>query len=265
MATKDTKTAEATTTAVATTEAAGLPAVVNFEEDANLGYEGADSKCYAVPLIYILQDLSKAVKKKSAEYIEGAEPGMMLNNVTSELFSGEKGFLCVQAFFKHSFNLWVPRDAGGGFRGELNVSEGEALLKKCVRNDKNQDIVADTDGPYDGLQLVDTRSHYLVILHEDGRLEPVCLPLTSTQVSESKKWMTLSQQLTQGKKPLFSQIWQITTGDKTKGDNTWSVVKIKHHCEVNADTLSAYVNAKQFYSMIISGMTADANEGDIPF
>lgn len=260
-----TKTTAEETKAVATRPEAGLPDTIDFAADAGLGYEGADSKCYAVPLIYVLQDLSKAVKKKAAEYIEGAEPGMMLNNVTQELFSAEKGFLCVQAFFKHSYNLWVPRDAGGGFRGEVNVAEGEALLKRCIRNDKNQDIVSDPDGPYDGLQLVDTRSHYIVILHEDGRLEPVCLPLTSTQVSESKKWMTQSQNLTMGKKPLFSQVWHITTGDKTKGDNTWAVVKVKHHCEVNPDTLAAYVNAKQFYAMIIGGLTSDANEGEVPF
>lgn len=246
-----------------TQEKGGALAVMDFGADANMGYEGAGAKCYAVPLLYILQDLSSQVKKRDPEYIEGAEAGMFYNNVTRKLFGGAEGLTVIQVYMKHSFNLWVPRDEGGGFRGELTVAEGEALLRICTRNDKGHDIIGG-DGPFKGLQLVDTRTHYLIVLHKDGTLEPIALPLTSTGIAESKKWMTNSQNLTQSRKPIFSQKWKITTTTKSNAQGEWFVVRVEHLGELTVEDLGSYGKAKEFYGLISSGGTKDAQD-ELPF
>ena len=54
-----------------------LPMASMFEGDAHKGMEHMGADDLALPFIRILGDLSPQVKKSKAEYIEGAEPGML--------------------------------------------------------------------------------------------------------------------------------------------------------------------------------------------
>ena len=255
------------TTEIVQRETAGALAIVDFAADAGLGYEGLDSKCFAIPLLYMLQDLSAQVKrptpqKPNPDYIEGALPGMFFNNLTGKVYDGVTGLNGILCFVKHSYNLWVPRDEGGGFRGELDCLVGERVLKLCARNDKNQDIVQ--SGEYKDLQLVDTRTHYFIMINEDGSVEQIAIPFTSTAVGESKKWVTMSAGITKGVKPMFSQIWNVWARPKHNASGDWTVPAAKHVKEVTQAEAEAYHNAKAFYSLVVSGPTVDNNEAGAP-
>jgi hypothetical protein len=45
-----------------------------------------------------------------------------------------------------------------------------------------------------GNELIDTRYHFVNIVHPDGRLEPVVMSFSSTGHSVSRQWMTLMRQ-----------------------------------------------------------------------
>ena len=71
-----------------------------FESDAHKGMEQMGGDDLALPFIRILGDLSPQVKKSKAEYVEGAEPGMLFNTVSKELYNGDKGITVVPCYYK---------------------------------------------------------------------------------------------------------------------------------------------------------------------
>ena len=72
-------------------EEAGALAVNMFEADANQGAENMSQDDMALPFLKVLGQLSPEVNKVHAKYIEGAEPGMILNTVSGQCYDGAKG------------------------------------------------------------------------------------------------------------------------------------------------------------------------------
>ena len=61
-----------------------------FEEDANTSFSNMGSEDFALPFLRVLGQLSPETNKRDAKYVEGAEPGMIFNTVTKQLYDGEK-------------------------------------------------------------------------------------------------------------------------------------------------------------------------------
>ena len=80
-----------------------LPMASMFESDAHKGMEQMGADDLALPFIRILGDLSPQVKKSKAEYVEGAEPGMLFNTVSKELYDGSKGIKVVPCYYKREY------------------------------------------------------------------------------------------------------------------------------------------------------------------
>ena len=64
----------------------GALAVNLFEADANQGAQNIAQEDLALPFLKILGQLSPEVNKRDGKYVEGAEPGKIINTVTNELF-----------------------------------------------------------------------------------------------------------------------------------------------------------------------------------
>ena len=71
-----------------------------FEADAGQGIGNLTQEDLALPFLKILGQLSPEVNKRDGKYVEGAEPGMIYNSVTSELFDGEKGLNVIPCHYK---------------------------------------------------------------------------------------------------------------------------------------------------------------------
>ena len=74
-----------------TTKKEGALAVNLFEADADKGSQNISQDDLALPFLKVLGQLSPEVNKRDGKYVEGAEPGMILNSVTNEVFDGSKG------------------------------------------------------------------------------------------------------------------------------------------------------------------------------
>ena len=84
----------------------GALATVNFETDASVQTGTVTQDDLALPFLKILGQLSPEVNKRDGKYVEGAEPGMIYNSVTGELFNGEKGIQVIPCYYKLEYVEW---------------------------------------------------------------------------------------------------------------------------------------------------------------
>jgi len=240
-----------------------LPALASqFEEEANHGFEQADQDSYAVPFMSIIQSLSPQRDKKDGAYIDGAAEGMIFNSATGELWDAEDGkqpLKAIPVHFKRSFVEWGPRESGGGFVAEHTVEDGKELLKSCVRNAKGQDELPN------GNYLVDTRTHYIIAVHEDGTTEPAVINMSSTQTKKSRRWMTVMQNLKMtgagGRKftpPMYSHYYELSTISESNDKGRWHGWSFKNVGVV--DDNDHFETAKAFRDAITAGNVKEARE-----
>ena len=69
--------------------------IVEFDQelllaDSGAGLEGMTSEDFMIPRITILQQMSPAVNKRDGAYVEGADPGHILDLIGVHILSGKK-------------------------------------------------------------------------------------------------------------------------------------------------------------------------------
>lgn len=226
--------------AVAKKEKAGLPADANLLDEltaAGAEREAMGKDDMSIPFVQILQSLSPQCTKGEPEYVKEAEPSMLLNTVTGEMFptfddddNSLTGMYVVSIIYKASYIEWVPRAAGGGFVQEYDVAFGSTAITQ--RNDNNLDIIqpgSPVGTP--GNQLSYTHTHFVFIVNkETGRYKPAVISATSTQVKPSKNWNALinETELPNGSQaPRFFGVWAVKTQRRSNDQGTWYVWKIE--------------------------------------
>ena len=200
---------------------------VSFESEAGAGFENADGDSFAIPFIRITQKMSPVCDPDDGAYIEEAKPGMLIDTVSEELFPGDGTLNIIPCHFKRSFLEWKPNR--GGFVAEYNVPDGEALLAKCTKNDKNRDITPD------GNELVDTRTHYVLVVDADGDTQSAAICMSMTQTKKSKQWMTAMDKLRKHtadgrayRPAMFASVFNVFTVPESNDQGSWYGWKIKH-------------------------------------
>lgn len=236
-------------------------AVADLERDAGGGFEEADRDSYAIPALAIIQKGSPQVDQDHAKYkpVEGAAVGHLINTVTEEVFDGAKGVLVLPCHYQHSYTVWKPRNEGGGFAASLSVAEGAAELKNCTRNEKNQDILPN------GNQLVDTRTHYVLVLREDGTYFPAVLRMSSTQIKKSKKWMSNMNDVkvkredgSQFTPPMWAKTYRLATVAESNAEGNWRGWAITREGDCPSPEL--YAAARAFRDAVRAGDVKLADE-----
>lgn len=195
---------------VANIDSAGGALVLNDRPDwldpnSYRGSEDVTSKDIILPRIDVLQALSPQIKKSDAQYIEGAEQGMIFNTVSGELYGDQLVFIPVM--FKREFIVWQDRKAGGGFRGAFQTAEEAEHERQMLENP-------------DGHEVVETHVHFVLLVHDDGRLEEAVLSLSKSKRKVSRKLNSLVQMVPGDR---FSRVYKLTAieVDGPKGEY-WS-------------------------------------------
>ncbi len=188
-----------------------------LSQDSSEGFEEADSSSYAIPFLQILQKLSPACDEDEPTYVDGAEPGMIINTVTKQLY---ESLTVIPVHYRKTFIEWVLRENGGGFRGENDPSVGRELQQTCKVNDKNQFILPN------GHHLSETSNHYVLVESDDG-WEPALISMASTQLKASRNWMSNMKQATvetpEGlrKANMFAYRWTLSTEQQKNDKGKW--------------------------------------------
>lgn len=142
------------------------------------GAENVSTDDMIIPRIELVQALSPARNKKDAAYIEGAEEGMLFNNVTRELYG--ESVTVVPVYYTKQFLIWKDRKQGGGgsngFRGAFATRElAEAEIAKLGE---------------EGLEVSDTAQHFVLVRSGEGWTEAV-LSMAKSKIKVSKRWNSL--------------------------------------------------------------------------
>ena len=195
----------------------GALATNMFEADANGGAQNIEQEDLALPFLKVLGQLSPEINKKNGRYVEGAEPGMILNSVTKKLYDGDKGIDVIPCAYERKYLEWKPRELGGGLVGMHSIDD--PIVRTTKRDQMNKDILPN------GNYLENTASHFVVTTGEDAGTGLISMTRTQLKVSRTWNSMMMSIKL-QGKNglftpPTFSHIYNLKSVQMTNDKGTW--------------------------------------------
>ena len=261
MATKQSTKAVATTTgrtsgkAVATANTPKSTALAVVDEqfaaelavDSGKGFEEATRDAFAIPFLAILQDLSPQTKKTKSEYIEGAKPGQIYQNVSQVVLDSVRVIPC---HFSQVFVEWVPRNKGGGFVAAYDPDTGSQKMKQAVRDGAKSTLP-------NGNELYDTRQHFVLVLMEDGSTLPALIAMKSSSLKVSRRWMSQMQAATievAGQMvvpPMFAWSYNLSTAEESNDQGAWYQWEIGERERVL--DINLYRRAKAFGASMSQG------------
>ena len=198
-------------------KSAPLPANM-FEEDAAKGLGAIGQDDLALPFLKILGQLSPEVNKRDGKYVEGAEPGMIFNSVSGELYDGVKGLDVIPAFYKLEYVEWKDRGEGAG--GPVSVHDSSSDIMSQTKADANY-----KDRLPNGNYVEKTASHFVIITGDSPTT--ALISMKSTQLKISRKWNSMMSGIKlKGKNGLFtpasfSHIYRLKTTQMSNDKGTW--------------------------------------------
>jgi len=155
----------------------------SFIKEGHRGSENVGSADLVIPRLEVVQSLSPARKKGDEAYIEGAEEGMLFNNVTRELYGSD--VTVVPVFFNKEWLIWKDRKKGGGFRGAFpNKTDAELTIRSLRDKDGKPEPVED-------FTALDTAQHFCLILQPGKRPQQIVISMSKSKMKVSRKWNSL--------------------------------------------------------------------------
>ena len=243
---------------VAEKKTAGLPSNM-FEEDAAKGLGKIGQEDLALPFLKILGQLSPEVNKRDGKYVEGAEPGMIFNSVSGELYDGVKGIDVIPAFYKLEYIEWKDRGDGPGAPVAIYDSSSDIMSK--TKPDANY-----KDRLPSGNYIEKTASHFVIITGDSP--STALISMKSTQLKISRKWNSMMSGIKlKGKNGLFtpasfSHIYRLKTTQMSNDKGTWFGWEVSKVGPITDQQL--YQQAKAFSESISKGAVKAKHGEDKP-
>ena len=229
-------------------EKAGAIAISSFEVDSGKGLGKLTQEDLALPFLKILGQLSPEVNKRDGKYVKGAEPGMIFNSVTGDLYDGAKGIQVVPCHYKLEYIEWRDRGEGSGAPVAIHSSSSD-VMTKTTRDASFKDRLPN------GNYIERTASHFVIV---DGQTPSTALiAMKSTQLKISRKWNSMMAGIRlKGKNGLFtpasfSHIYQLKTIQQSNDKGTWFGWEVSKIGPVQDTTL--YQQAKTFAENVSKG------------
>ena len=243
---------------VAEKKTAGLPSNI-FEEDAAKGLGNIGQEDLALPFLKILGQLSPEVNKRDGKYVEGAEPGMIFNSVSGDLYDGVKGIDVIPCFYKLEYVEWKDRGEGPGAPVHVYDSSSDIISK--TKPDANY-----KDRLPNGNYVEKTASHFVIITGDSP--STALISMKSTQLKISRKWNSMMSGIKRkGKNGLytpasFSHIYKLKTTQMSNDKGTWFGWEVSKVGPITDQAL--YQQAKSFSENISKGSVKAKHGEDKP-
>jgi len=243
-----TKKQETRTNAVTEKVNAGALSVNMFEADANQGVGNLTQEDLALPFLKILGQLSPEVNKRDGKYVEGAEPGMIYNSVTGELFDGVEGVEVIPCHYKLEYIEWQDRGEGSGAPVAIHSSSSD-IMSKTTRDASYKDRLPN------GNYIEKTASHFVIV--NSNSPSTALIAMKSTQLKISRKWNSMMASVKmKGKNGMFtpasfSHIYKLKTTQMSNDKGTWFGWEVSKVGAVQDASL--YQQAKNFSENISKG------------
>ena len=227
---------------------ASLPSTILFEEDASSGFENVKTTSLALPILKLLQNGSGEAQRRNQNYVEGAEPGMLLNTVTKKLYDGARGISVIPCHYKLEYQEWADFGTGSG-RPENIFPDGSDILAQTTQDGGGKDRLEN------GNYILTVGQHFVIIV-ADGGAEQALISMSSSQGKVSRKWNSMMMSIAlDGKNgqytpPSFSHAYKLTTVLNSGKGNQWYGYNIVKEGPVKDPSM--YERAKKFYTSLAS-------------
>ena len=228
-------------------KSAGLPTNI-FEDDAAKGLGAIGQEDLALPFLKILGQLSPEVNKRDGKYVEGAEPGMIYNSVSGELYDGVKGIDVIPCFYKLEYIEW--KDRGEGLGAPIAIYDSSSDIMSKTKPDANY-----KDRLPNGNYIEKTASHFVIVSGDSP--STALISMKSTQLKISRKWNSMMSGIKmKGKNGMFtpasfSHIYKLKTTQMQNDKGTWFGWEISKVGPVTDQSL--YTQSKSFSENISKG------------
>ena len=198
-------------------KSAPLPANM-FEDDAAKGLGAIGQEDLALPFLKILGQLSPEVNKRDGKYVDGAEPGMIFNSVSGELYDGVKGINVIPCFYKLEYIEW--KDRGEGLGAPVAIYDSSSDIMSKTKPDANY-----KDRLPNGNYIEKTASHFVIVSGDSP--STALISMKSTQLKISRKWNSMMSGIKmKGANGMFtpasfSHIYKLKTTQMSNDKGTW--------------------------------------------
>ena len=239
-------------------KSAPLPANM-FEDDAAKGLGAIGQEDLALPFLKILGQLSPEVNKRDGKYVEGAEPGMIYNSVSGELFDGVKGIDVIPCFYKLEYIEW--KDRGEGLGAPVAIYDSSSDIMSKTTPDANY-----KDRLPNGNYIEKTASHFVIGAGDSP--STALISMKSTQLKISRKWNSMMSGIKmKGANGMFtpasfSHIYKLKTTQMSNDKGTWFGWEVSKVGPVTDKGL--YDQAKSFSESISKGSVKAKHGEDKP-
>ena len=243
---------------VAEKKPAGLPTNM-FEDDAAKGLGKIGQEDLALPFLKILGQLSPEVNKRDGKYVEGAEPGMIFNSVSGELYDGVKGIDVIPCFYKLEYIEW--KDRGEGLGAPIAIYDSSSDIMSKTKPDANY-----KDRLPNGNYIEKTASHFVIVSGDSP--STALISMKSTQLKISRKWNSMMSGIKmKGANGMFtpasfSHIYKLKTTQMSNDKGTWFGWEVSKVGPVTDKGL--YDQAKAFSENISKGSVKAKHGEDKP-
>ena len=190
-------------------------ATFDMEADAAQGAQNISQEDLALPFLKILGQLSPEVNKRDGKYVDGAEPGKIINTVTNELYDTLNVVPC---HYKRQYIEWQDRGTSTGAPVAMHEADSD-IVSQTTRGKDYKDRLPN------GNYLDNTASHFVLTLGDTP--STALISMKSTQLKVSRKWNSLMMGLKlQGKNglftpPTYSHIYNLSTVQMSNDKGTW--------------------------------------------
>lgn len=209
------------------------------------GSEEVGIQDLTIPRLQMVQSLSPQRKKNEAEYIEGAEEGMLFNSVTNDLYP--EFVLFIPVYFRMEWVVWKHRDTGGGFVGAFPTQE-EAVAAVAAHPNAGQE----TEKGEPVLEVLDTAQHFGLLLDpnspaDNPRATEIVISMSRSQLKPSRQF---NSQIRIAGGDRWERYYRLSAVqiDGPRGDYfNWKVEQLGFVSE------QVYAQAEALYESVISG------------
>jgi hypothetical protein len=198
-----------------TTKKEGALVTNLFEADANQGAQNISQEDLALPFLKILGQLSPEVNKRDGKYVEGAEPGKIINTVTNKLYDEIE---VIPVFYKRQYVEWADRGTSTGAPIAIHDADSD-IISQTTRGKDYKDRLPN------GNYLENTANHYVIYLNDVP--QQALISMKSTQLKISRKWNSMMMGIKmQGKNglftpPTYSHIYKLKSVQMSNDKGTW--------------------------------------------
>ena len=193
----------------------GALATFDMEADAAQGAQNISQEDLALPFLKILGQLSPEVNKRDGKYVDGAEPGKIINTVTNELYDTINVVPC---HYKRQYIEWQDRGTSTGAPVAMHEADSD-IVSQTTRGKDYKDRLPN------GNYLDNTASHFVLTLGDNP--QTALISMKSTQLKVSRKWNSMMMGIKmQGKNglftpPTYSHIYNLSTVQMSNDKGTW--------------------------------------------